>query len=75
MIDGYVLAIHQRLQPNPTFGFRDATAFACLPRWYAAPSDHTYGQVHLYGECRNTTDHHNDGKTNGTDITGQLPQH
>jgi hypothetical protein len=39
------------------------------------PSDHAYGQVHLYGECRNTTDHHNDGKTNGTDITSQLPQH
>jgi hypothetical protein len=37
------------------------------------PSDHAYGQVHLYGECRVTTDHHHDGKT--VDITGQLPQH
>jgi SdpI/YfhL protein family len=36
IIDGYVLAIHQHLQPNTTFGFRDATAFSCLPRWYAA---------------------------------------
>jgi hypothetical protein len=39
------------------------------------PSDHAYGVVHLYGECRNMTDHHRDGKTNGTDITAQLPQH
>lgn len=36
IIDGYVLAIHRQLQPNDTFGFRDATAFSCLPRWYAA---------------------------------------
>lgn len=36
IIDGYVLAIHQQLPPNTTFGFRDATAFSCLPRWYAA---------------------------------------
>jgi ABC-type uncharacterized transport system permease subunit len=36
IIDGYVLAIHQQLQPNETFGFRDTTAFSCLPRWYAA---------------------------------------
>jgi hypothetical protein len=36
------------------------------------PSDHSYGQINLYGQCRNTTDHHNDGKTNGTDITNQL---
>jgi hypothetical protein len=40
------------------------------------PSDHAYGQILLYGECRNMTDHHNDGsKTNGSDITTQLPQH
>ena len=36
------------------------------------PSDHSYGQIMLYGQCRNTTDHHHDGKTNGTDITNQL---
>ena len=36
MIDGYVLAIHHRLQPNDTFGFRDATTRSCLPAWYAA---------------------------------------
>jgi hypothetical protein len=36
IIDGYVLAIHQQLPPNPTFGFRDTTANSCLPRWYAA---------------------------------------
>lgn len=36
------------------------------------PSDHSYGQIVLYVQCRNTTDHHHDGKTNGTDITGQL---
>ncbi len=36
------------------------------------PSDHNYGQIHLDGECRNTTDHHNDGKTNGIDITNQI---
>lgn len=36
------------------------------------PSDHSYGQINLYGQCRNTTDHHTDGKTNGTDITTQL---
>jgi hypothetical protein len=39
------------------------------------PSDHAYGQIHLYGQCCNMTDHHNDGKTNGTNITAQLPQH
>jgi hypothetical protein len=36
------------------------------------PSDHSYGQINLYGQCRNTTDHHHDGKTNATDITNQL---
>ena len=36
------------------------------------PSDHSYGQIILDGECRNTTDHHHDGKTNGTDITNLL---
>jgi hypothetical protein len=36
------------------------------------PSDHSYGQIILDGECRNTTDHHRDGKTNGTDITNLL---
>ena len=34
------------------------------------PSDHSYGQITLYGECRNTTDHHGDGRW--TDITNQL---
>ncbi len=36
------------------------------------PSDHRYGQIILDGQCRNMTDHHHDGKTNSTDITGQL---
>lgn len=36
------------------------------------PSDNSYGQIMLYGQCRNTTDHHHDGKTNTTDITGEL---
>lgn len=36
------------------------------------PSDHNYGQIMLYGQCRNTTDHRHDGKTNGTDITNKL---
>lgn len=36
------------------------------------PSDHTYGQIMLYGQCRNTTDHRHDGKTNTTNITGEL---
>lgn len=36
------------------------------------PSDHSYGEIAISGECRNTTDHHNDGKTNGADITAQL---
>jgi hypothetical protein len=35
-------------------------------------SDDSYGQIELIGQCRNMTDHHHDGKTNGTDITGQL---
>jgi hypothetical protein len=36
------------------------------------PSDHSYGEITLYGECRNMTDHHDDGNTNSTDITNQL---
>jgi hypothetical protein len=36
------------------------------------PSDHSYGQIEIIGQCRNMTDHHHDGKTNGTDITSQL---
>ncbi|TAM72040.1 hypothetical protein [Mycobacterium sp.] len=36
------------------------------------PSDHRYGQIMLYGQCRNTTDHHHDGKTDSTDITNEL---
>ena len=36
IVDGYVLAIHHQLPPNSTFGFRDATASTCLPRWYVA---------------------------------------
>jgi len=39
------------------------------------PSDHSYGEINLYGECRNMTDHHNDGKTNATNITDQLQVH
>jgi hypothetical protein len=39
------------------------------------PSDHAYSQILLYGQCRNMTDHHNDRKAGGTDITSQLPQH
>jgi hypothetical protein len=39
------------------------------------PSDHSYAEINLYGECRNTTDHHNDGKTNATNITEQLRGH
>jgi hypothetical protein len=34
--------------------------------------DHSYGQNHAVWQCRNTTDHHHYGKTNGTDITNQL---
>ena len=34
------------------------------------PSDHTYGQIHLYGECRNTANHKGEG--GWTDITNQL---
>lgn len=30
------------------------------------------GVVHLYGECRNMTDHHDDGKTNGQDVTAEV---
>ncbi|MBS4728411.1 hypothetical protein MSM1_08700 [Mycobacterium sp. SM1] len=36
------------------------------------PSDHSYGEIILYGECRNTTDHHHDGKTNSVDISSEL---
>jgi hypothetical protein len=36
------------------------------------PSDHSYGQIILDGQCRNTTDHHHDGKTNSINITDQL---
>jgi SdpI/YfhL protein family len=36
VVDGYVLAIHHELQPNDTFGFRDATTRSSLPAWYAA---------------------------------------
>lgn len=36
------------------------------------PSDHSYGEINLYGECRHTTDHHHDGKTNATNITDRL---
>jgi hypothetical protein len=37
------------------------------------PSDHNYGQLMLYGQCRNTNNHHGDG--GWTDITNQLPAH
>ena len=36
MIDGYLLAVHHHLQPNDTFGFRDATTRSCPAAWYAA---------------------------------------
>jgi hypothetical protein len=36
------------------------------------PSNHSYGQITLYGECRNPTNHRNDGKTHITDITDQF---
>lgn len=36
------------------------------------PLDHTRGQILLHGQCRNTTDHHKDGKTNGSDLTDRL---
>ncbi|VAZ72903.1 Putative lipoprotein LppJ [Mycobacterium persicum] len=35
------------------------------------PSDHSYGQIILDGECRNTTDHRHDPGA-GLDITNQL---
>ncbi|WP_301150650.1 hypothetical protein [Mycobacterium simiae] len=35
------------------------------------PSDHSRGQIILYGECRNTSDHHHDPGA-GFDITNQL---
>jgi len=34
------------------------------------PSDHTYGQIILYGECRNTANHKGEGRW--IDITDQL---
>jgi hypothetical protein len=37
------------------------------------PSDHSYGQIHLYGECRNTANHKGEG--GWTDITDQLAAH
>jgi hypothetical protein len=37
-----------------------------------SPAAITEGSVDLYGECRNMTDHHNDGKTNGVSITAAL---
>jgi hypothetical protein len=33
---GYVLAMHHRLPPNTTFGFRDSTTRSCRSAWYAA---------------------------------------
>lgn len=30
------------------------------------------GTIQIYGECNNTTDHHNDGKTETIDITAQI---
>ncbi|ORB18722.1 hypothetical protein [Mycobacterium noviomagense] len=30
------------------------------------------GRVNIYGECRNMTDHHHDGKTNSTDVTSEV---
>jgi hypothetical protein len=34
------------------------------------PSDHTYGQINLYGQCRNTANHKGEGRW--VDITNQL---
>jgi hypothetical protein len=31
-----------------------------------------WSRIQLYGECRNMTDHHYDGKTNWVKITDQL---
>jgi hypothetical protein len=31
-----------------------------------------WSRIQLYGECRNMTDHHNDGRTNWVKITDQL---
>ena len=30
------------------------------------------GSIDIYGECRNMTDHHHDGKTNGTNVTAEI---
>jgi len=38
------------------------------------PSDHSYGEMFLYGECRVTADHHHDNPS-GTDITAALQSH
>lgn len=46
-----------------------------LPAQCFLPSDHSYGELSLYGECRNTTNQHDDGKTSGTDITAALQAH
>lgn len=35
------------------------------------PSNHSYGEIQLYGQCRNTTDRHHDPGA-GLDITNQL---
>jgi hypothetical protein len=35
------------------------------------PSDHSRGQIILYGECRDTNDHHHDPRA-GLEITNQL---
>lgn len=35
------------------------------------PSDHSRGQILLYGECRDLNDHHHDPGA-GVDITNQL---
>lgn len=37
------------------------------------PSDHAYGEMFIYGECRVTADHHHDSPS-GTDVTKQLAQ-
>jgi hypothetical protein len=37
-----------------------------------ACGDGSRGSVQLCGQCRNMTDHRTDGKTVGTDVTGQL---
>ncbi|ORW21966.1 hypothetical protein AWC19_13500 [Mycobacterium palustre] len=51
IIDGYVLAIHDQPQPNPTFGSRDEDAFS-LPRWYASQTADFTWRLFGYGSVQ-----------------------